>query len=207
MPRTADAPGTPWWRRFPLWFPLAVYAVTRLIDAVYFAIMQRSQIPMVPGNGAARVIFPTPAAPGYWPLMANWDGQWYHEIAELGYPDPIPTDPVTGKVVQNPWAFYPMFPMLSRLVMRATGANFYVAGALLSTVVGAIAVVLMFRLVDRAAGRWSAIVATVATSTWVAASPMPGAAYMVSLMSSTSLRMRASTTETGLAIVCRRASG
>ena len=95
--------------------------------------------------------------------------QWYHEIAELGYPDPIPTDPVTGKVVQNPWAFYPMFPMLSRLVMRATGANFYVAGALLSTVVGAIAVVLMFRLVDRAAGRWSAIVATVATSTWVAA--------------------------------------
>jgi hypothetical protein len=169
VPRTADAPGTPWWRRFAVWFPLAVYAVTRLIDAVYFAVMQRSQIPMVPGNGAARVIFPTPAGPGYWPVMANWDGQWYHEIAVLGYPDPLPTDPVTGKVVQNPWAFYPMFPMLTRAVMRVTGLDFYVAGGLLSTVVGAVAMVLLFRLVDRAAGRWSAIVATVATTTWVAA--------------------------------------
>jgi len=169
VPASGDAPGTPWWRRFGVWFPLAVYAVTRLIDAVYFAIMQRSQIPMVPGNGAARVIFPTPAGPGYWPVMANWDGQWYHEIASLGYPDPIPTDPVTGKVVQNPWAFYPVFPMLTRALMWATGADFYVAGALLSTVVGAVAMVLLFRLVDRAAGRWSAIVATVATTTWVAA--------------------------------------
>ena len=45
------------------------------------------------------------------------------------------------------------------------------------------------------------------TSTWVAASPMPGAAYMVSAMSSTSVRMRSSTAFTGLATVCRRASG
>ena len=83
--------------------------------------------------------------------------------------DRLPTDPVTGKVVQNPWAFYPMFPMLTRAVMRVTGLDFYVAGGLLSTVVGAVAMVLLFRLVDRAAGRWSAIVATVATTTWVAA--------------------------------------
>ena len=169
VPRSVDSPGTPWWRRFGVWFPLAVYAVTRLVDAVYFTVMQRAQIPMVPGNGAARVIFPTPASPGYWPAMANWDGQWYHEIASLGYPDPLPTDPVTGKVEQNPWAFYPMFPMLTRGVMRVTGADFYVAGSLLSLVVGAIAMVLLFRLVDQAAGRWSAIVGTVATTTWVAA--------------------------------------
>ncbi|MBK8468839.1 MAG: hypothetical protein IPL45_03305 [Actinomycetales bacterium] len=174
--RTADPPGAPWWRRFSVWFPLLVYTVTRAVDAVYFAVMQRWQIPMVPGNGAARVIFPTPAAPGYFPVTANWDGQWYHEIAELGYPDPLPIDPDTGQVAQNPWAFYPAFPMLARGLMRLTGWNFYVAGSTLSLVVGAVAMVLLFRLVDRAAGRWSAIVATVATTTWVAA-PVLQTAY------------------------------
>ncbi|CPL21934.1 Uncharacterised protein [Bordetella pertussis] len=45
------------------------------------------------------------------------------------------------------------------------------------------------------------------TSTWVAASPTPGASYMVSAMSRTSCRMRSSTTATGLAVLCRRGSG
>jgi hypothetical protein len=45
------------------------------------------------------------------------------------------------------------------------------------------------------------------TSTWVAARPMPLASYMVSSMSATRARMRASTACTGLATVCRRGSG
>ena len=45
------------------------------------------------------------------------------------------------------------------------------------------------------------------TLTCVAASPMPGAAYMVSAMSATSLRIRSSTTGTRSATVCNRASG
>lgn len=174
--RWVDPSGAPWWRRFTVWFPLLVYAVTRAIDTVYFAVMQQGQIAMYPGNGAARVLFPEPAQPGYWPIMANWDGQWYHEIAEFGYPVPLPIDADTGHVAQNPWAFYPVFPMTTRLVMRLTGANFYVAGSLLSLVVGALAMVLLFRLADRAAGRWSAIVATVATCTWIAA-PVLGTCY------------------------------
>jgi hypothetical protein len=167
--RLEDPVAAPWWRRFAVWFPLAVYAATRLVDAVYFAVMQRAQIAMYPGNGAARVLFPEPAAPGYWPVMANWDGQWYHEIARFGYPDPLPLDPETGRVAQNPWAFYPVFPMTTRAVMWLTHGDFYVVGSTLSLLVGAVAVVLLFRLVDRAAGRWSAIVGTVATTTWVAA--------------------------------------
>ncbi len=45
------------------------------------------------------------------------------------------------------------------------------------------------------------------TSTWVAARPMPSDAYMVSIMSSTRRVMRASTSATGRATVCRRGSG
>lgn len=157
-----------WWRSFALWFPLAVYAASRLVDAVYFELMQRHQIAMGAQNAVARVLYPTPEAPGYFVVLANWDGQWYHEIADLGYPNPLPVDE-HGTVVQNPWAFYPVFPMLTRAVMRVTGLDFYVAGSTLSLLVGALAVVLMFRLVDEAVGRWSAIVTTVLVSTYVAA--------------------------------------
>ena len=70
---------------------------------------------------------------------------------------------------QNPWAFYPVFPMLTRALMWLTRGDFYVVGSTVSLVVGAVAVVLMFRLVDDAVGRWSAITATVLVSSYVAA--------------------------------------
>lgn len=160
--------GTSWWPRFPVWFPVLVYAVTRAINVVMFQTMQVHQIALTPENGVARVLYPTPAAPGYFVVTANWDGQWYHEIADVGYPVPLPVDE-NGTVVQNPWAFYPVFPLLARLVMTLTGLDFYVAGSTLSLVVGAVAMVLLFRLADEAVGRWTAIVAVVATSTYVAA--------------------------------------
>ncbi len=157
-----------WWRSFGVWFPLLAYAVTRGIDAVFFAVMQRWQIALGPENGVARVLYPTTAAPGYFVVTENWDGQWYHEIADIGYPVPLPTG-ADGAVEQNPWAFYPVFPMLARVVMRVTGLDFYAAGSGLSLVLGAVAIVALFRLVDEAVGRWSAIVAVVGTTTYLAA--------------------------------------
>lgn len=157
-----------WWRSFGVWFPVLVYAATRAVDAVLLAVMQRSQIALGPENGVARVLYPTPAAPGYFVATANWDGQWYHEIADVGYPVPLPTGP-DGQVLQNPWAFYPVYPMLVRAVMRVTGLDFYVAGSTLSLLVGAVAMVALFRLVDEAVGRWSAVAAVVGTSSYLAA--------------------------------------
>ncbi len=157
-----------WWRSFALWFPLTVYLVTRAINVVMFEVMQRHQIAMGEQNVVARVLYPTPAAPGYFVVTANWDGQWYHEIADLGYPSPLPVDE-HGTVEQNPWAFYPVFPLLTRAVMWLTRADFYVAGSTLSLIVGAVALVMLFRLVDEAVGRWSAIVTSTAVSCYVAA--------------------------------------
>ena len=108
---TSATPGAIRWsstRGFRVWFPLALYAVTRAIDAIYFAVMQTHQIAMGGSVEVARVLYPTSAAPGYFVALANWDGQWYHEIADLGYPVPLPTGP-DGAVVQSPWAFYPVF--------------------------------------------------------------------------------------------------
>ncbi|PID97029.1 MAG: hypothetical protein CSA84_01305 [Actinomycetales bacterium] len=151
-----------------MWFPLLVYAVTRAVDAVFFQVMQAQQVAMDPSIPAGHVSYPTPAAPGYFVVTGNWDGQWYREIAERGYPVPMPTD-TAGQVEQNAWAFYPVFPMLTRAIMWLTGADFYVAGSTLSLVAGAVALVLLFRLVDRAVGRWPAVVTTVLVSTYVAA--------------------------------------
>ena len=159
-----------WWqaRGMRWWFPLVAYAVTRAINAVYFQVMQAHQMAMVAGADFARVLYPTPAAPGYFVVTANWDGQWYHEIADAGYPVPLPTGP-DGAVAQNPWAFYPVFPLLARTVMTVTGLDFYVAGSTLSLVVGAAALVVIFRLIDDAVGRWEAIVVTTLVTTYVAA--------------------------------------
>ena len=168
-----------WWRRFEIWFPLAVYAATRLFTVVVVLITQRSQIALPAPNGILRIMFPTDKAPGYWVVMGNWDGQWYQQIATHGYPTTLPlTD--EGAVDMNPWAFFPLFPMTVGVLMRVTGLDFYVVGAVLATLLGAVAMVLLFRLVGEAVGRWEAVVAVVGLCTFISA-PILQTTYTESL--------------------------
>lgn len=169
----------PWWRRFEVWFPLAVYAATRLFVVLVVLVVQRSQVALPAPNGILRIMFPTEKAPGYWVVMGNWDGQWYQQIATHGYPTTLPlTD--EGRVDMNPWAFFPLYPLAVGAVMRLTGLSFYVAGGLLAAAIGAVAVLLLFRLVDRAVGRWEAVVAVVGLCTFISA-PILQATYTESL--------------------------
>jgi hypothetical protein len=158
-----------------LWFPLAIYTLTRLVTFVVVSIQQRDQIALPFTNPIIRIPFPQPESPGYLDAMTNWDGQWYELIATSGYPHELPRA-WDGTVDMNPWAFYPVFPMSSRGIMSVTGLPFDVVGPLWAMVVGALAVVLLFRLVDEAVGRWEACVVVVATSSYVAA-PIFQAAY------------------------------
>lgn len=162
----------PWWRRFPVWFPLGVYLVSRLYVFVMVEIQQRSQIALPLSKRIIRVMYPMPESPGYFNTMMNWDGQWYRMIAEKGYPAILPRVEATGAVDMNPWAFYPVFPFTTRAGMKLTGLPFVVVGAVLSTLVGALAVYLLFRLVDQAVGRWEAIVAVVAVCFYIASAIM-----------------------------------
>lgn len=85
-------------------------------------------------------------------LARVWDGKWYGIIAEDGYPDELPRD-AAGEIEESPWAFFPLFPMLARLLMRVTGLPWEVVGPALSVATGAVAMLLLFRLVTVAAPR------------------------------------------------------
>ena len=80
----------PFWRRFPVWFPFAVFAVSRLFVWVAATYLSRYQIPLPIGTANIRIFYPTPADPGYNTVMTGWDGQWYRVIAEHGYPAVLP---------------------------------------------------------------------------------------------------------------------
>ena len=78
----------------------------------------------------------------YFPFTALWDGQWYQTIAQHGYPSELPVG-VGGAVQQNPWAFYPLFPLMARAGMALTGLDFPVVGSTIALLCGAGAAVLM----------------------------------------------------------------
>lgn len=171
--------GLPWWRRTEVWFPLAVYAVTRLYVVLVVSAQQQDQVALPFSNGLLRIMFPQDEAPGYLSAMTNWDGQWYQQIATYGYPEHIPRT-FEGLPDMSAVAFYPVFPMTTGALMRVTGLPFTMVGPIWSMLIGAVAMVLLFRLLDRAVGRWEAKVAVVAICTYVAA-PVFSASYTESL--------------------------
>jgi hypothetical protein len=76
-----------------------------------------------------------------------WDGSWYKAIAEDGYPATLPLD-AQGVVQQNAWAFFPLFPLLVRALMTATGGPWTVVAPSTALLLGAGAAVLLDRLVQ-----------------------------------------------------------
>lgn len=155
-------------RRFAVWFPFAVYGISRVWVLMAGIVLARHQIALPIGTPNIRIFYPSPESPGYLSVMSGWDGQWYRVIAERGYPAVLPRAG-WGGIDMNPWAFFPLFPMTVGVVMKVTGLPFDVVGPILSTLIGFVAMHLLFKLVDQAVGRWEAIVAVTATSFYIAA--------------------------------------
>lgn len=132
---------------------LVVYLLARVVSALMIMWVARHQDPVgIPGGTDH------PGVVGYWDMTRIWDGEWYRRIAEQGYPSQLPEDE-TGTVQQNEWAFYPVFPMLVRLLMAATGGSFAVVGSLLALVCGAAAVSVMAVLLRDRVGAYGAFCA------------------------------------------------
>jgi hypothetical protein len=112
---------------------LAVCALCRTFSVVLLTIVSRYQAPVAW----------TGPHPDYFSMTVLWDGFWYRQIAEVGYPSVLPIDAATGAVQENAWAFYPTFPVMSRLLMRVTGLGFPVVGSTLALVLGLGAAVVM----------------------------------------------------------------
>ncbi|HEY2642844.1 MAG TPA: hypothetical protein VGI56_03735 [Galbitalea sp.] len=83
--------------------------------------------------------------PTFLQLFSAWDGKYYRQIALIGYPTQLPLD-ATGHVAANAWAFLPLYPWLTRGLMMATGLSFTAAGITVSVLFGAVAAVLLYRL-------------------------------------------------------------
>lgn len=167
----------PWWVQV-----LAVHAASRVVVAVVLLVVARTQ--------AANPW--TPAAPSYLEYTGlMWDASWYRSIAEEGYPAQLPVGE-DGRVVQNAWAFFPLFPALARVVMTVTGAPWHVVAPSLALVLGALAMLVVHQVVaaaletDAAAPLGADVrrglpLATVAVLTTSAAAPVLQVAYTESL--------------------------
>ncbi len=121
-------------RQFVLWV-LAIYAMARVVTTTILLLVMRQQAPSGMTGGDDVPV-------GYFAFTALWDGQWYQLIAEDGYPSTLPvTD--SGKVGENPWAFYPLFPYLARTVMAVTGLGFPAVASTIALLCGVAAAVIM----------------------------------------------------------------
>lgn len=156
-------------RRVVLW-SLLIYVAMRAMSVVLLTLAGRGQI-AYPGW--------TEAHPGYFGMAGLWDGVWYRQIAESGYPSTLPVA-ADGSTPQTAWAFFPLVPTLSGMLMRLTKLDFAVVGSVISLTAGAGASALMARLLwpQLSAG---ATVATIALWAASPASPILGVPYTESV--------------------------
>lgn len=138
----------PWWAAV-----LVLYAVSRLLTTTLMLAL------FITANVAHWDYASPRMNPTFFTFSGSWDGSYYSQIVEQGYPTRLPLDS-DGSVQQNPWAFLPLFPMVVRVVMLLTGLSFYPAGFAVAMVFGAAASVVLFRLVAARAGVSSAFWAT-----------------------------------------------
>lgn len=137
---TAPARALPRWdpRTWPWWLQtLAVYAAARLFSAVVLIATAQHQ----------EASYWAGAQPSYLEFTGRfWDADWYRQVAEDGYPSTLPRGE-DGQVQQNVWAFFPLFPLLVRVLMTVTGAPFHVVAPIFALLLGAAAMVVIHRLV------------------------------------------------------------
>ncbi|GAA2018615.1 hypothetical protein GCM10009740_03130 [Terrabacter terrae] len=155
--------------------PLAIWLVFTAIGAAFLAVAASHQIALERTAPGYHVTAPSPASPGYLGVIGNWDGQWYRSIADHGYPRILPVDE-HGVVKANEWAFYPVYPMVVRGVMAVTGASFNVSAWAVSLVFGAVAMVVLFRLVKPRVGTFNAAALVASLMAYVTA-PVLQVAY------------------------------
>ncbi len=166
--------------RLSIWLPLAIFGLTRIYGLVIIALASRQQVALPsPDHPGIYQFTAHRASPGYLGLITNWDGQWYERIATMGYHLPGAGDPGAADTLHT-FAFLPVFPTVVGALMAMTGLSFAVCVTALNLAAGGAAMVVMFALVERTAGRFAAATTVLFTSCFVAA-PLFQAAYSESI--------------------------
>jgi hypothetical protein len=97
-----------------------------------------------------------PPAPDYWNFITIWDGRWYAEAANNGYPSVLPLN-ANGGVAENSWAFYPLFPYLAKALGALSGLTALPALTAVAMVAGLGAALVVYKLFREYAGRTTAL--------------------------------------------------
>lgn len=131
---TASAPAAGVRRRWaPVWHPAGIFVASRLATI-----------------GAAAVaadLSPTKGLGGV--LNTTWDGGWYLDLAQHGYPAGVPEQ--AGQAIQSTLGFFPLYPVAVRALHRM-GIPFNLGGILVTAVAGFAACLVLWRLVDFLSG-------------------------------------------------------
>ncbi|WP_051687674.1 hypothetical protein [Curtobacterium sp. S6] len=123
-----------WLTDLPIWtWLLGVYVASRIWGWIVFTIVGRQQQASPWSDGPM----------SYLQYIGIWDSDWYRHIAEIGYPSTLPIS-AGGTVDQNPWAFYPLFPMTASGLMKVTGWSWPMAGGVVSLLCGAVTAILLY---------------------------------------------------------------
>jgi hypothetical protein len=104
-----------------------------------------------------------PLAERFWGVWSHWDGEWFLYVAQVGYRPGDFTSP-----------FFPLYPILVRILATVLGGNYLWAGVIVSALAAAVALVLLYLLVSYemgpSAGKRSALyLAVFPTSFFLAA--------------------------------------
>ncbi len=142
--------------RWPWWVQVAgLYIAGRLISACIFmaAALHQGVNPWFP------------AKPDYWNFINIWDARWYAEALQTGYPALLPTN-AAGTVQENTWAFYPLFPVLGRVVSGVTGTGAAWSLTAIALVSGVGAALVAYRIFRHRATHRTALWGTVFLATF-----------------------------------------
>ncbi|WP_245981663.1 hypothetical protein [Frondihabitans australicus] len=134
--------------RLPPWGgALVVYALSRVVSTILLAAM----FWIATANGWRFASHRAHAT--FFSFSGSWDASSYRSIAEHGYPSTLPVD-AAGHVLQNTWAFLPVYPYVVHALTTVLGVNgtpngFYAVGAIVSLVAGGVAAVLLSAILRR----------------------------------------------------------
>lgn len=154
-----------WLRRHWWVVPIAIFIAARLFSGILLMMEADRQIALVPSVGelGPHISHAIEASPSYSGVLTNWDGQWYWQVADHGYPHTLPRDS-SGVVQQNTWNFYPMLPVTARLVSAVSPLGFPWAAACVSLVAAGIGIVILYRWLQTSSNTFNAFTATLALS-------------------------------------------
>lgn len=78
-------------------------------------------------------------------FLSGWDADRYGRISLIGYPPVLPVAP-SGEILENDWAFLPIFPWLERGLSEITGWDWRLSGVVLSVLFSATATIALYLL-------------------------------------------------------------